>query len=72
MVPAGSSVSRRQPWRGELVEKITVDEKTIIIKLRRGPLLAGDVPSSASEVGSEGAVELKAAAVFTRCPTARR
>ena len=33
----------------ELVEKIIVDEKAIIIKLRRGFLLGGDVPSSASE-----------------------
>src|SRR5690348_15298813 len=32
----------------ELVEKITVDEKTIIVKLQRGALLGGDVPSSAS------------------------
>ena len=50
----------------ELVEKITVDEKTIIIKLRRGLLLGGDVPSSASEAASEDAVELTAAAAFTR------
>jgi hypothetical protein len=27
----------------ELVEKIIVDEKTITIKLQRGPLLGGDV-----------------------------
>jgi site-specific DNA recombinase len=50
----------------ELVEKIIVDEKTIIIKLRRGLLLGGDVPSSASEAASEGPVELTAAAAFTR------
>ena len=35
----------------ELVEKIMVDEKTIIIKLRRGLLLGEDVSSSASEAG---------------------
>src|SRR5207248_9579084 len=31
------------------------------IKLRRGPLLGGDVPSSASETASDSAVELTAA-----------
>ena len=50
----------------ELVEKIIVDEKTIIIKLRRGLLLGGDVPSSASEAASDSAVELTAAVAFTR------
>src|SRR5437868_1677169 len=50
----------------ELVEKIIADEKTIIIKLRRGLLLGGDVPSSASEAASDGAVELTATAAFTR------
>jgi hypothetical protein len=50
----------------ELVEKVIVDEKTIIIKLRRGLLLGGDVLSFASEAASEGAVELTAAAAFTR------
>jgi DNA invertase Pin-like site-specific DNA recombinase len=48
----------------ELVEKIVVDEKTIIINLRRSFLLG--IPSSASEAASEGAVELAAAAAFTR------
>jgi hypothetical protein len=51
----------------ELVEKIIVDEKTIIIKLRRGLLLGGDVPSSASEAAGDSAVELTAAVAFTRC-----
>ena len=50
----------------ELVEKIIVDEKTIIITLRRGLLLGGDVPSCASEAVSDGAVELTAAVAFTR------
>jgi hypothetical protein len=50
----------------ELVEKIIVDEKTIIIKLRRGLLLSGDVPSCASEAASDSAVELTAAVAFTR------
>ena len=43
-----------------------MDEKTIIIKLRRGFLLGGDVPSSASEPPSDSAVELTAAVAFTR------
>jgi DNA invertase Pin-like site-specific DNA recombinase len=50
----------------EVVEKIIVDEKTIIIKLRRGLLLGTDVPSSASEAASDSAVDLTAAAAFTR------
>jgi hypothetical protein len=50
----------------ELVEKIIVDEKTIIIKLRRGLLFGGDVPSSASEAVSDSAVELTAAVASTR------
>jgi hypothetical protein len=40
----------------ELVEKIIVDEKTIIIKLRRGLLLGADVPPCASEATSDSAV----------------
>jgi site-specific DNA recombinase len=48
----------------ELVEKIIVDEKTIIIKLRRGPLLGGDFASPASEAASDSAVELTAAVAF--------
>jgi hypothetical protein len=50
----------------ELVEQIIIDEKTIIIKLRRAFLLGGAVPSSASEATSDSAVELTAAAAFTR------
>ncbi len=44
-----------------LVEKVMVDDKTMIIKLRRGPLFGGDVPSSASEDASDSAIELTAA-----------
>src|SRR6516162_4426510 len=52
--------ARRPGGRGELVEKVTVDEQTIIIKVRRGPLL--DRPmSSASDAPSVGAIELTAA-----------
>src|SRR5882757_7688195 len=50
----------------DLVEKIIVDEKTIIIKLRRGLLWGEDVASSASEAASDSAVELTATAAFTR------
>jgi site-specific DNA recombinase len=49
-----------------LVEKVMVDEKTMIIKVRRGPLLGGDVPSSASEDASDSAIELTAAVAFKR------
>src|SRR5271156_6343835 len=42
----GGSPGERAKLVRELVEKIIVDEKTIIIKLWRGPLLGGDVPPS--------------------------
>ena len=48
----------------ELVEKIMVDEKAIIIKLRRGLLLGEDVSSSASDPANDRAVELTAAVAF--------
>jgi site-specific DNA recombinase len=50
----------------EIVERIIVEEKTITIKLRRGPLLGEDVPSCTPEAASDNAVELTAAAAFTR------
>ena len=62
----GGSPGERAKLVRELVEKITIDEKTIIIKLRRGLLLGEDVASSASEAASDSAVELTAAAAFTR------
>jgi site-specific DNA recombinase len=62
----GGSPGERARLVRELVEKIIVDEKTIIIKLRRGLLVGGDVPSSASEAASDSAVELTAAVAFTR------
>ena len=46
--------------------KIIVNEKTIIVKLQRGALLGGDVPSSASADGCDSAIELTAAVAFTR------
>jgi DNA invertase Pin-like site-specific DNA recombinase len=62
----GGSPGERAKLVHELVEKIIVDEKTIIIKLRRGLLLGGDVPSSASEAASDSAVDLAAPTAFTR------
>src|SRR5438552_626013 len=61
----GGSPGERAKLVRELVEKIIVDEKTIIIKLRRGLLLGEDVASSASEA-ADSAVELTATAAFTR------
>jgi site-specific DNA recombinase len=60
----GGSPRERTKLVHEFVEKIIVDEKTIIIKLRRSVLLG--IPSSASEAASEGTVELTAAVAFTR------
>ena len=62
----GGSPGERAKLIRELVEKVIVDERTIIIKLRRGLLLGGDVPSSASEAASDSAVELTATVAFTR------
>ena len=60
----GGSPGERVKLVRELVEKIIVDEKILTIKLRRGLLLGGDVPSSASEAASDRAVELTAAVAF--------
>jgi site-specific DNA recombinase len=60
----GGSPGERAKLVRELVEKIIVDEKTIIIKLRRGLLVGADVASSASEAASDRAVELTAAVAF--------
>ena len=62
----GGSPDERAKLVRELVEKIIVDEKTIIIKLQRGALLGGDVPSSASADGCNNAIELTAAVALTR------
>ena len=62
----GGSSGERAKLVRELVEKIIVNEKTLIIKVRRGALLGRDVPSGASEAASDSAVELTAAAAFTR------
>jgi DNA invertase Pin-like site-specific DNA recombinase len=62
----GGSPRERAKLVRELVEKIIVGEKTIIIKLRRGPLLGGDVPSCASDEPRDSALELTAAIAFAR------
>jgi site-specific DNA recombinase len=51
---------------GELVEKVVVDDQSLTIKLRCGPLLGEGVPSSASDDGRDNAVELAAAIAFKR------
>src|SRR5207248_564589 len=60
----GGSPDQRAKLVRELVENIIVDEKTIIIKLQRGALLGGDVPSSASADGCDNAIELTATVAF--------
>src|SRR5207245_2135629 len=62
----GGSPGERAKLVRELVDKIIVDDKTIIIKLRRGLLLSEDVASSASQAATDGAVELTATIAFTR------
>jgi site-specific DNA recombinase len=61
---SGSPRDRAKLVQG-LVEKVIVDDKTIIIKRRRGALLGRDIPSSASEDPSS-LIELTAAVAFKR------
>ena len=61
----GGSPEQRSPAIRALVEQVIVDEQTIIIKVRRGPLL--DRPmSSESDAPSDGAIELTAAVSIKR------
>jgi site-specific DNA recombinase len=60
------SLGERAKLVRELVEKVVVDDLSLTIKLRCGPLLGGGVPSSASEDGHDNAVELAAAIAFKR------
>jgi hypothetical protein len=60
------SLGERAKLVRELVEKVVVDDQSLTIKLRCGPLLGGGVPSSASEDGRDNAVELTAAVAFKR------
>jgi hypothetical protein len=62
---SGSPAEQAKLVRG-LVEKVIVDEKTRIVKLRPGLLVGGDVRSSASEDRSDKALELSAAVAFKR------
>jgi site-specific DNA recombinase len=60
------SLGERAKLVRELVEKVVVDDQSLTIKLRCGPLLGGGVPSSASEDGRDNAVELASAIAFKR------
>jgi site-specific DNA recombinase len=62
---SGSLAERAKIVR-ELVEKVVIDEKTIIIKVRCDALLGGDVASSGSDEPSDSTIELTAAVDFTR------
>jgi DNA invertase Pin-like site-specific DNA recombinase len=62
----GDSPGERATLVRGLVEKVFVDERTLTIKLRRGPLLGGDVPPCTSEDQSDSAIELTAAVAFKR------
>jgi hypothetical protein len=61
----GSPRDRAKLFR-RLVEKVIVDEKTIIIKTRPTALLGRDVPSPALDDPSASAIELSAAVAFKR------
>ena len=50
----------------DLVEKVIIAEDEMSIRMRRGPLLAGDVRSFASETPTDTAIELTAAVEFKR------
>ena len=56
----GSPAERAKIVR-ELVEQVIVDDKRIIIKVRRGALLGGDVPSDALDQPSASTIELTTA-----------
>src|SRR5438874_246766 len=59
-----SSPGERAKIVRELVEQVIVDNRGIIIKMRRGALLGGQVPLCASEEPSGSTIELKAAVDF--------
>ena len=61
-----SSPAERAKIVRELVEKVILEENRIVIKMRRGALLGGDVPLGASEQPSDSAVELTAAIDYKR------
>jgi site-specific DNA recombinase len=47
-----------------LVEKVTVDETSLSIRMRHGPLMGGDIPSSISQDRRDIAIELTTAVAF--------
>jgi site-specific DNA recombinase len=61
-----NSLGERAKLVRGLVEKVVVDDQSLTIKLRCGPLLGGGVPASASQDGRDNAVELAAAVAFKR------
>ena len=60
---SGSPKDRAQLVRS-LVEKVIIDDKSVIIKMRPTALFGRDVPSPASEDPSSSAIELTVAIVF--------
>src|SRR5215831_10705184 len=50
----------------DLVEKVIIAENEMSVRIYRGPLLAGDVRSPASETPTNAAIELTAAVEFKR------
>jgi site-specific DNA recombinase len=50
----------------ELVEQVIVNDKQIVIKVRHGVLLSGEVPSRASDERAASTIELTAAVDFKR------
>jgi site-specific DNA recombinase len=61
----GGAPEQRSSVLRELVEKVVVDEQTIIIKVRRAPLFGSSL-SSVSDAPADGAVELTAAITVKR------
>jgi hypothetical protein len=63
----GGSFEKRATLVRRLVEKVIVDERALIIKLQRGALLGGDIPSSPSADGCDNVIELTTTVAFKRC-----
>ena len=62
---SGPPGERAKIVRG-LVEKVVVDDNVLTIRVRRGPLWGGVVPSFASDTASDTPIELKAAVAVKR------
>jgi DNA invertase Pin-like site-specific DNA recombinase len=50
----------------DLIEKVVIEENTIAIRVRRGPLLGGPVSSSSAENPTDSPIELTAPVAFRR------